>query len=284
MMSLGFGICIDQNLPWPTYRQYAQMIERLGFDSLWDCDHYLQPSRPDGPYFEGWTLLAGLATVTERLRLGVLVSSNTFRHPALLAKQAVTVDHLSGGRLEVGLGAGWYVPEHERFGLDFPPTAERVARFAEAVELLDALLRQEIVTFDGRYYQAREAPSRPRPVQQPRPPLTLGAHGPKMLEIVARYADRWNSFGTAEEMRARNALLDERCAAIGRDPKAIARSLYGWAAVMPADPWQSVQGFHDAIGPYVEGGVDEFIIDLPPPDRFPVLERVAAEALPALRR
>jgi F420-dependent oxidoreductase-like protein len=277
------GICIDQNLPWPTYRDYGRLVERLGYASLWDCDHYLQPSRPTGPYLEGWTLLAGLAVATERIRLGVLVSSNTFRHPALLAKQAVTVDHLSGGRLELGLGAGWYVPEHEHFGLNFPATAERVARFREAVELVDLLLRQEMTTYTGRYYRVREAPFRPRPLQQPRPPLTLGAHGPKMLAVVARHADTWNSFGTVDEIRARGAQLDEACAALGRDPASIVRSLYGWAAMMPTDPWASLHAFHDATGPYREAGISEFIIDLPPPDRFDVLERVAAEALPALR-
>jgi alkanesulfonate monooxygenase SsuD/methylene tetrahydromethanopterin reductase-like flavin-dependent oxidoreductase (luciferase family) len=279
-----FGICIDQNLPWPVYRERARWVEALAFDSLWDCDHYIQPSRPNGPYFEGWTLLAGLAASTTHIRLGVLVSSNTFLHPALLAKEAVTIDHISDGRLELGLGAGWYVPEHERFGLDFPPAVERVGRFREAVELVDLLLRQEITTYSGRYYQAHEAPFRPGPIQRPRPPLTLGAHGPKMLEIVARHADSWNSFGTVDEMRERNRLLDERCAAIGRDPATIVRSLYAWAAMMPADPWRSVQAFHDAIGPYREAGVDEFIIDLGGEDQFAVMERVAAEVIPGLRR
>src|SRR6185295_5605088 len=112
--------------------------------------------RPTGPYFEAWTLLAALAARTERIRLGVLVSSNTFRHPALLAKEAATVDHISNGRLDVGLGAGWYVPEHTQFGLDFPRPAELVARFREAVEVVDLMLRQEIVNYDGQYYQLKD--------------------------------------------------------------------------------------------------------------------------------
>ena len=118
--TLRFGICTDQNLPWPATGRALALFERLGFDSVWDCDHFVQPSRPTGRYFEGWTLLAGAGGRTERIRLGVLVSCNTFRHPALLAKEAVTVDHISNGRLEFGLGAGWYAPEHEQFGLDFP--------------------------------------------------------------------------------------------------------------------------------------------------------------------
>ena len=206
---LRFGICTDQNLPWPTLVERWRYFERLGFDSIWDCDHYIQPSRPTGPYFEGWTLLAGLAAMTERIRIGVLVSCNTFRHPALLAKEAVTVDHISNGRLELGLGAGWYRPEHEQYGIPFPANAELVGRFTEAVEVIDALMRDEVVSYEGRYYQLREAAFRPGPIQRPRPPLTLGAHGPKMLGIVARHADAWNSFGTPDEIRERNAILDD---------------------------------------------------------------------------
>src|SRR5438067_355856 len=143
------------------------MVERwktfddLGFHSVWDCDHFVQPSRPTGPYFEAWTLLAGLAAVTSHIRIGVLVSSNTFRHPALLAKQAITLDHISNGRLDFGFGAGWYEPEHEMFGLDMPPAAERVDRFKEAVEVVDTLLRNEVSTYSGRFYTLNDAPSRP---------------------------------------------------------------------------------------------------------------------------
>ncbi|HEX6737354.1 MAG TPA: TIGR03560 family F420-dependent LLM class oxidoreductase [Vicinamibacteria bacterium] len=280
---LRFGICTDQNLPWPTLVERWQRFEQLGFDSVWDCDHYIQPSRPTGPYFEGWTLLAGLAARTERVRVGVLVSCNTFRHPALLVKEAVTVDHISNGRLELGVGAGWYVPEHEKFGIDFPPPGELVARFREAVEIIDHMLRNEFTTYEGRYYQLRDAPNRPGPVQRPRPPLMIGAKGPRMLEIVARYADNWNSSGTVEEVRERNGILDERCAAIGRDPGEIVRSLYGWAAIMPDDPWASVEAFQDVVGRYREAGINEFIIDQPPEAQFGVLERVATDVIPALR-
>src|SRR5919109_1909653 len=162
---LRFGICTDQNLAFDTLVERWQYFESLGFDSVWDCDHFNQPSSPDGPYFEGWTLLAALAARTERIRIGVLVSSNTFRHPALLAQQAVTLDHVSKGRLELGLGAGWFVPEHERFGLPFPPPRERVDGFDEAVQIVDSLLRNEATTLDGRYYRLSGASVRPRPVQ-----------------------------------------------------------------------------------------------------------------------
>jgi F420-dependent oxidoreductase-like protein len=278
-----FGIVTDQNQPWAELVERWQRFEALGFDSAWDCDHLIQPSQPNGPYFEAWTLLAGLAAVTERIRVGVLVSSNTFRHPSLLAKQAVTVDHISNGRLDIGLGAGWYKPEHPMFGLELWPPGERVARFEEAVELVHNWLTHETTSFNGRYYQLDEAPTRPKPVQQPRPPLVLGGHRPRMLRIIARYADTWNSFGTVDEMRERNALLDDACASIGRDPTSIVRSLYGWAAMMPSDPWASVDAFQDMLGRYAEAGVNEFLIDQPRPEQESVLERVAAEVLPSHR-
>ena len=123
-----FGLCTDQNLPFETLVERWQHFERLGYDSVWDCDHFNQPSRPTGPYYEGWTLLAGLAARTSRIRIGVLVSCNTFRHPGLLAHEAMTVDHISNGRLELGLGAGWFVPEHEQFGIPLPPPGELVGR------------------------------------------------------------------------------------------------------------------------------------------------------------
>lgn len=283
-----FGICTDQNLPFETLAERWQYFEQLRFDSVWDCDHFNQPSRPDGPYFEGWTLLAALAARTERIRVGVLVSSNTFRHPALIAQQAVTLDHISNGRLELGLGAGWFVAEHERFGIPFPPPGERVGRFDEAVQIIDSLLRHETTTFAGRYYRLVDAHVRPGPVQRPRPPLTLGAHRPRMLRICAEYADSWNSFGTVEEMRERSLILDEHCAAIGRDPREIRRSFYGWASQMKdqglPDPWETTAAFEDVVGRYLAVGIDEFVIDQPRPEQFAVLEQVASEVLPRLRQ
>lgn len=280
---LRFGICTDQNMGWDETVERWQRFEALGFDSIWDCDHYVQPSRPTGPYLEGWTLLAGLAAKTERIRIGCLVSCNTFRHPALLAKEAVTVDHISNGRLEFGVGAGWYVPEHEMYGIDFPPPAELVSRFREAVEVIDRLMREEVVTYEGEYYTLKDAAFRPGPIQRPRPPLTLGAHGPKMLRIVAEYADSWNSFGTVEEIRQRNEVLDAHCGEIGRDPKEIWRSLYGWAALMPSDPWESTDAFHDMVGRYHEAGINEFIIDQPRQEQFAMMERIATDAIPKLK-
>ena len=283
MMALQFGLCTDQNLSWTDTVERWRYFEELGFDSVWDCDHYQQPSRPNGPYFEGWTLLAALAAQTSSIRIGVLVSCNTFRHPALLTKQAVTVDHISNGRLELGLGAGWFEREHKNFGIPFPDNAELVGRFREAVQVVDLLLRQDVTNYTGEFYQLTDAPFRPSPIQKPRPPLTLGAHRSKMLRIVAEYADRWNSHGTVEELGERNKILDQHCAAIGRDPKSIIRSLYGWAALMPADPWESIDAFHEVIGRYRDVGINEFIIDAPASDQFSTLEQIATEVIPKLR-
>jgi F420-dependent oxidoreductase-like protein len=264
-----------------------RLFEELGFDSIWDCDHFNQPSNPTGPYFEGWTLLAGLAAHTTRVRIGVLVTSNTFRHPALLAQQAVTVDHISNGRLEFGLGAGWFEGEHERFGVDFPEPGDRVDRFREAVEVVDSLLRNEETTFAGNHYQLKKAYVRPGPVQRPRPPLTLGAHRSRMLRICAEYADAWNSFGSIEQIAERNQILDQHCADIGRDPSEVRRSFYGWASNMVEqglpDPWDSVAAFEDVIGRYREVGINEFIMDQPRPEQHAVLEAVAADVIPSLR-
>jgi F420-dependent oxidoreductase-like protein len=280
---LRFGIQTPQTRSWPEMVSLWQRAEALGFESAWLPDHFVPPFRPEGPLFEAWTLLAALATRTERLRLGVLVSSNTFRHPPLLAKQAATVDHISGGRLELGLGAGWFAAEHAMFGLELPGAAELVERFREAVAVVDLLLRQDVTTYEGRFYRVREAPFRPPPVQRPRPPLTLGAHGPKMLGIVAEYADRWNSTGTVAEMAERNRLLDERCAALGRDPATILRSHLWVAALLPEErPWDSPEAFRDFVGRFREAGVGEFLLQ-PPPDGLAAVERIAEEAIPALR-
>ena len=277
--SIRFGMAPDQNLPFDTLLERWRYYERLGLDSLWVCDHFNQPSNSSGPYFEAWTTLAGLAAGTERARIGVLVSSNTFRHPALLAQQAITVDHISKGRLELGVGAGWFEEEHRSFGIALPPPGERVGRFHEAVQIIDGLLRNESTTFAGDYYQITEAHLRPRPVQTPRPPLTLAGHKPRMLGICARYADSWNSIGSPEEIAERNRILDERCAEIGRNPQGLRRGIFTWASHLTSsgipDPWESTSAFEEVVERYVAAGIDEFILDQPHPDQFPTLEHIA---------
>src|SRR5205814_8507444 len=156
-----FGIWSDENRSWDRTAEGWQICAVMGFESGWLCDHIVQPSRPAGPYVEAWSLLAGLAARTETIRVGILVTSNTFRYPQVVAKMAVTVDHISNGRLEIGLGAGWYEPEHTMFGIEFPETKELVARFREAVQVVDLMTREDTSSFDGTYYKLKDARSRP---------------------------------------------------------------------------------------------------------------------------
>jgi len=275
-----FGICTDQNMTWEKTVERWQLFEKLGFESAWLCDHLIQPSRPTGPYFEAWTLLAGLAAETSKIRIGILVTSNTFRFPQIVAKMSTTIDHISNGRLEIGLGAGWYEPEHTMFGIPFPETKELVSRFKEAVQVVDLMTREDTSSFDGEYYQLKGATSRPGSVQKPRPQLVLGAFGPRMLKIVAKYADTWNAFGTPQEMRERNQMLDDYCHEIGRDPETLDRSLYYWVPKADLDPWTSKDAFYSVLEPYVEAGVNQFILDQPADKQIKELDWVASEVLP----
>ena len=287
---LTFGICRNPTLAFPALVTQFQTYERLGFETAWLTDHFQRPSGPEEPYLEGWTTLAALIPQTSRIRVGVLVSNTLFRPPALLAKMAITLDRISGGRLEVGLGAGWYAREHRQFGIPFPTPAERVARFGEAVRVIDLLLREGGGSFAGRYYQIDNAVLSPRGMQAPRPPLTLGAHGPKMMATVARFADRWNSFGTVAEIRERNARLDDACAAIGRDPASITRSFFGqvpretMANRLAFDPWDSPNAFAHLVGSYGEAGITDFIVDDPEPHQMATMERIATDLLPRFRQ
>ncbi|HEV2072309.1 MAG TPA: LLM class flavin-dependent oxidoreductase [Thermomicrobiales bacterium] len=279
-----FGMQTIQYWTWEETRERWIWFEDLGFESLWLTDHFVRTAQPESPYFEAWTLLSALAGVTRNARLGVLVSSNTFRHPSLLAKQAVTLDHISGGRLELGIGAGWFQPEHEMFGLEFPPTGELVDRYEEAIDLLDRYLRNDITSFEGAYYSLKHAPNRPTPVQQPRIPFVLGAHKPRMIRLAARYADTWNSRGTPGEIRDRNDLLDESCVEEGRDPKEIKRSLlYVIAQMTDERPWDSIDAFEDFVGRFTEAGMQEFIFQPPDPEHYAIVERIATDVMPRLR-
>ena len=166
------------------------------------------------------------------------------------------------------------------FGIEFPETKELVARFREAVQVVDLMTREDTSSFDGTYYKLKDARSRPASIQKPRPPLLLGAFGPRMLKIVARFGDTWNAFGTPTEMRERNQMLDDYCREIGRDPDTLDRSLYYWVPKADEDPWISSDAFYSVIEPYIEAGVNQFIFDQPRDDQLEMLEWVAKEALP----
>jgi F420-dependent oxidoreductase-like protein len=227
-MSVRFGAAFwVQRTGWPELREAVLRAEAAGFDDLWIDDHLLsdEGAWPD-PKLEGWTTLAAVAAVTERARIGHMVSANTLRNPGLTAKMATTVDHVSGGRAILGIGAGWFEREHEAFGFDFGSSfGERLDRLAEAVPLMRRLLDGETVTHDGRFYRFRDAVCAPHPVQA-HLPILIGGSGPKKtLPLVARYADLWNAYGTPDEVAAADAILRGACEAAGRDEREIERTV-----------------------------------------------------------
>ena len=201
--------------------------DRLGFDTGWLHDHLLNQNDIALPEDEGWTVLTALLTQSSRIRGGLMVTANTFRHPALLAKMVTTLDIISGGRVEVGLGAGWFEAEHRQYGLALPPIGERMRRLEESCQILEALWTEKRATFEGAYYEVRDAYHEPKPVQRPYPPLTIGTSGEQVgLRIAARHAHTWNmARATPDEFRRKSALLDGYCREIGREPRDIERSI-----------------------------------------------------------
>jgi F420-dependent oxidoreductase-like protein len=276
---LELGIATAQTEPFARTADRWRQIEALGFDSAWLFDHFMTTTKvPDHTYLEAWTALAGLAMVTSRVNIGILVSGNTYRPPALLAKEAVTIDHISNGRVIIGLGAGWHEPEHRAYGFFLPSPGERVSRFAEALQVIKALMTQERATFPGRYYQLDDAPFEPRPVRPTGIPITVGTSGPRMLGLVARYADRWNMVGSPEQIAERGKLLLEACAKVGRDPGEIVWSAAAWPGRVGGDPLSSVEFYRDLVGRYREAGVSEVICQWQPDLPLDAFERIAAEA------
>jgi alkanesulfonate monooxygenase SsuD/methylene tetrahydromethanopterin reductase-like flavin-dependent oxidoreductase (luciferase family) len=224
-MAVEIGVYLPQvGLAWTDLRARVLACDRLGVHSVWFMDHLYPPGMPKVPSFEAWTTATALAAATERVRLGHLVLANGFRHPALLAKMATTLDHVSGGRLELGLGSGSYAREFAQFGFAFASAAERAGRLAEAVEMIRLLFTEEAPSYDGRYYQLSGAPSLPRPVQRPHPLIHVGGAGEKRtLPLVARLADVWNcpTYALGALPRKLDVLRDE-CRRVGRDPATLA--------------------------------------------------------------
>jgi F420-dependent oxidoreductase-like protein len=281
-LRIGFKISFEA-APLATLRAAWRLADDAGFDHLWGYDHFMALGRePAAEVFEAWTLLAAMAEITDRIRLGVLVTGNLFRHPQVLAKTAVTVDHLSGGRLEMGLGAGAHDPEFEALGLGFPPRAEQMDRFEEACIVLKLLWQQPRATFDGTYYSLHEALAEPKPVQKPHPPLWLGGTGPKRtLAIVARHADVWNtSVSDFARDTESSSILDRHCEAIGRDPTTIRRSLQLF--------WTDLDDTRRKAESYIRAGFSDILLTLNA-GRFaehadlPRLSEQLAAALPRFR-
>jgi F420-dependent oxidoreductase-like protein len=222
-----FGLDVaQQRMPWDEVVSRVRFAEDLGFDGAWGFDHF-KPMYGEGPgeAFEGMTTLAALAGQTSRIRLGILVTGVTYRHPSVLAAQAVTVDHASHGRLELSLGAAWFDQEHQELGIPFPSTGERFDLLEDALEIMTRLFTGEVVSYDGRAVSLQDARLRPVPVQQPHPPIWIGGNGPRRsLPLVARYADVWHAWGTPNSLREANERVDELATKAGRDPSSILRA------------------------------------------------------------
>ena len=281
------------DVPWDEFMRRFLYIEELGFDIAGLGDHFTHFWFPSQLWFEAWALLSALATQTSNIRIGPLVTPIAWRNPAFLAKQALTVDHISHGRLELGLGAGVrWDPAYEMTGIPNWGPRERVARFREYVEIVDQLLRNEVTNYEGRYYKIKEAIMSPRPVQEPRPPITIAATRPRMLRLAARFADTWTNVGPAEsleEIRRRNGLVDEYCREIGRDPRTLRRSY--WFMYMDAEKekgsfayYESEDAFREMVRPYIDMGVTEVLLSYPYRDeQLPMFEMIAKEVIPELK-
>ena len=271
-----FSVWPSPQQSWNEVLELARHAESTGWDGLWFADHFM-PNSDDvsDPLLECWSALAALAAAVPRIRLGALVSGNTYRHPAVLTNIAASVDQISGGRVVLGLGAGWQENEHVAYGIDFYDTKERLARLEEACQVVKALTTQERSDFSGRFYTLQQAPLEPKPVQSPMP-LLVGGGGEKVtMRIAATYADEWNVWGTPGVLRHKCDVLDGHCEKLGRDPKEIQRSAQALLFLSTDEEWLAKRREMDlgraaivgtpaevseTIAAYRDAGVDEFIV------------------------
>jgi len=282
-----FAIWLGMEQSWDDLVGSAEHAERTGWDGLWVADHFMpNGERPLAPVLEAWTTVAALAARVDRVRVGVLVTGNTYRHPAVLANMAATVDRVSGGRHVLGLGAGWQLNEHDAYGIDLPAIPERLARLEEACQVIRLLHSEERSNFEGRYYRLVDAPCEPKPIQQPLP-LLIGGGGEQIsMRIAARFADEWNCWGLPDMIAHKTEVLERHCIEIGRDPASIKRTAQ--ALLMMSDDKEQVERWRadrlpmprivgrpaevaEVIASYEEIGLHEFVV----PDR--TLGRDASE-------
>lgn len=300
-----FSFWTNLSQPWADVVDGVTHAEHTGWDGVYVADHFMAdaggPFPADQPHFEATATLAALAALTERVRLSALVFGITYRHPAVLAKWAATTDHISDGRLLLGVGAGWQENEHAQYGIPLGPPGQRVDRFEEALVVLRGLLDEETTTLEGEHYVLRDAIAHPKPVQA-HLPLLIGAKGPRMLGIVARHADEWNMWSLPPEIAAKRAELDRACEVNGRDPGEIATSTQALFFVLDSNDdaesyIQMVSGrpcvagtperIAESVAAWRDAGVDEVIV----PDftlgsgaqRSDALDRIIEEVAPAFR-
>lgn len=308
---LRFGILTPvENITWRRLVATWKEAEALGFDSAWVNDHLARSfGDEDAAQFEGWTTLAALAAHTTRLRVGILVTGNTYRNPALVAKMATTVDHISGGRLTLGMGTGWFEREHAAYGFRFGTARERAQRLEEALQVITKLWSEDHPTFAGKHYSLDHAPYAPANVQRPHPPIVIGGQGKRwIVPLVARYADGWNAPAgvSPEGIRERREIIAGECRRVGRlacptdvsvmvvlvtmNPIPLAGPLVRFAARLYVEKEQahellagSASAISKHIGRYVNAGANEIIVTLVPPFDRKLLRRFAEEVIPAVR-
>lgn len=315
MSDLRFGaVAAQASVSWDYLLDtWTELDGDSNYDSLWLMDHFVTgfgtAFGAEGPCYEGWTALAALAHATSRVRLGILVTGNTYRHPAVLAKQATTVDHISNGRLDFGIGAAWHEYEHAAFGIPMHTTRERLERLDEAVQLIKLLWTEPTPSFHGRHYTLDQPPYNPPNVQEPHPPIVIGGGGEKRtLLTVAKYADASNVMGTPEEVAQKFKVLDEHCRSISRDPSSIRRTMQIPLYVTEDAEFRAriLQGFGAARGvteevaarslligstgeikrqvqEYIDAGVQEFMLAQWPRIHLDGLRAFSAEVIPEFR-
>ena len=275
------SVCLDPARPWADALALAQHAENVGLHGVWVCDHFMPyagDGRPAaGPVLEGWTQLTAIAARTTRIRLGTLVLGASYRHPAVVAKMAATLDHVSGGRLTLGLGAGWQPNEHTAYGIELLPAPVRLARFEEYVAAIRSLLREPSTSLDGEWFRLTDATCDPPPVQRPLPLLVGGGGEQQTMRVAALHADAWHTWATPAELARKNTVLDQRCAEVGRDPSAITRVT---GDVLERDePASAVQA---RLTGYAAAGADEFVLrdhgTQPLPDALRAVDRLVSAA------
>ena len=306
-----FGIQTgQQNVEWAQMLDLWRKADAWGYDSLWNFDHfYAIFVPPELPCLEGWTTLAALAQATSRARVGTLVGGNTYRHPSITAKMAATVDHISGGRLNLGIGAGWFELEHRSLGIDFKTVPRRLAALDEACRIIRGMLTQERTTVEGRHYTVRDAMGNPKPLQRPHPPILIGGTGERvLLKLVARHADMWNASASAPRMRELIDLIRRHGDTVGRDTDQIEKTVLmplcyrapaereqfmcqliaGMRQTTPENAREQImigekQECLDCVERYVSAGVTHFIFMTMTPFQLDEIQAFAEEVIPAVR-
>jgi F420-dependent oxidoreductase-like protein len=296
----------QEGVAWADWVALAQACERLGFDALFRSDHYLSVGgRHERGSLDAWGTVSALSAITTTLRFGTLVSPATFRHPSVLAKAVVTADHISGGRVELGIGTGWLETEHAAYGFPFPPMGERMAILAEQLEIIHRQWGDEPFSFDGAHYRIEDLDARPKPVQRPHPPLIVGgAAGPRSAALAAKWADEYNTvYVTPEQARERRRALDQACRHEGRDPQTLRFSMMNgfvigadrneirartdrlaeWGAE-PGESW--IVGTPDDVTArlreYEAAGVEAVMLQHHLVEDYDALELIGREVIPAL--